>query len=201
MQRSASSFLGVLALAACISCAGIAQDPPTAAAAGMSDASGPSRAQGSFEPLHDPASVDQIQEYLRLSGDMDAFRLRWIGALDKNRSLGAPYWPDSFWMAMKDEMEKTDLLPLYITLFQHDVSRDLMQQVLQTYHRRGADHFRGSPACLKLGDPKFGLGADMDKLKMAKTQEVLSRVYAVYKPQLIAARLKYQADHPGWTDR
>jgi len=98
-------------------------------------------------------------------------------------------------------MRNTDLLPMYITLFQHDVSRDLMQEVLDTYHRLGVDHFQGSPACFKLGDPNLGLAADMDKLKLAKTQEVVSKVYAVYKPQIKAARLKYKAEHPDWVDR
>lgn len=196
MVRSAHYFLAALALAAYLSVAGIPQNTPAAPSAGLSQQTGSSDAADSLPPLPDPATVDQIREYLRLSGDMDSLRVRWIAALDKNHALGAPYWPESFWTAIKEEMRNTDLLPMYITLFQHDVSRELMQEVLETYHRRGVDHFQGSPACFKLGDPKLGLAADMDKLKLAKTQEVVNKVYAVYKPQIKAARLKYQADHP-----
>jgi len=201
MVRSAQYFPAVLVLAAYVSVAGISQNAPAAPAAGLSQQTGSSDASDSLPSLPDPATVGQIREFLRLSGDMDSLRLRWIAALDKNRAIGAPYWPESFWTAIKEEMRNTDLLPMYITLFQHDVSRDLMQEVLDTYHRLGVDHFQGSPACFKLGDPNLGLAADMDKLKLAKTQEVVSKVYAVYKPQIKAARLKYKAEHPDWVDR
>ena len=201
MVRSAPYLTTVFALIAFVSVTGISQIAPAPSAAGLSQPTGSSNDQDSLPPLPDPATADQIREFLRLSGDMDSLRLRWIGALDKNRALGAPYWPESFWTAIKEEMRNTDLLPMYITLFQHDVSRDLMQEVLDTYHRLGVDHFQGSPACFKLGDPRLGLVADMDKLKLAKTQEVVNKVYAVYKPQIKAARLKYQADHPGWVDK
>jgi hypothetical protein len=43
--------------------------------------------------------------------------------------------------------------------------------------------------------------ADIDKLKLAKTQEVLTKVYAVYKPQIKAARARYLAEHPDWVDK
>jgi hypothetical protein len=90
---------------------------------------------------------------------------------------------------------------MYITLFQHDVSRELMQKVLDSLRRRGADRFRGSKEYAKLVDPSLGLDGDIDKLKRAKTQEVLNRVYAEFKPQLTAARLKYQAEHPEFAEK
>ena len=196
MGRSASSFVGVFALAICFAGAAVAQSRLAAPGSTTSGVPVLAHAANSFLPLPDPAQADQIEEYLRLSGDMDSFRLRWVVALEKNRAQGAPWWPESFWAAMKVEMEKTDLLPMYITLFQHDVSRELMQKVLDSIRRRGADRFRASKEFAKLVDPSLGMDADMDKLKQAKTQEVLSRVYAEYQPQLTAARLKYQAEHP-----
>lgn len=155
----------------------------------------------SLPPLKDPATADQIREYLRLSGDLDSFRVSWIAALDKNRAIGAPYWPESFWTALRSEMQKTDLIPMFITLYQHGISKDLMQEVLDAYHRLGIEHFRGSPECFKLGNAELALSSDMDKLKLAKTQEVFGKVYAVYKPQIKAARARYQAEHPEWVDK
>jgi hypothetical protein len=155
----------------------------------------------SLAPLKDPATIDQIREYLRLSGDLDSFRVRWIAALDKNRSIGAPYWPESFWTALKEEMEKTDLMPMFVTLYQHGISRALMQEVLDAYERLGATHFQGSPECFKLGDAELALATDMDKLKLAKTGEVLTKVYTIYKPEIKAARVRYQAEHPEWVDK
>ncbi len=122
-------------------------------------------------PLRDAATDAQIREYLRLGGDMDSFRVRWIAALDKNRSIGSPYWPESFWTAMKVEMQKTDLLPMFVIFYQHGISSKLMQDVLDSYHTLGRDHFQGSPACFRLGDAELAMTADMDKLKLAKTSE------------------------------
>ena len=152
-------------------------------------------------PIESPATDGQIREYLTLSGDLDSFRLSWIEAVDKNRSLGAPYWPESFWTAIKAEMQKTDLTPLFIVVYQHGVSNRLMQEVLDAYHTLGREHFQGSPACFKLGDAWSTLAPDFEKLKLAKTQEVITKIYAAYKPQIKAARAQYLADHPGWVDK
>ena len=91
----------------------------------------------SLLPLADPATPDQIREYLRLSGELVSFRARWIAAVDKNRSIGAPYWPEAFWTDLKAEMQKTDLMPMYIILYQHEISRELMQRVLDAYKLYG----------------------------------------------------------------
>lgn len=155
----------------------------------------------SLSRLDDPATIDQIREYLRVSGDINSFRLRWIAALDKNRSNGEPYWPESFWTALKAEMQKTDLMPMFVALYQHGISRELMQEVLDAYRRLGAAHFQGSPECFKLGDAELALVTDMDKLKLAKTEEVFTTIYTIYKPEIKAARVRYQAEHPGWVDK
>jgi hypothetical protein len=155
----------------------------------------------SLPPLKDPATVDQIQEYLRLSGAMDAFRLRWIAAVDANRSIGAPYWPESFWTDIKAEMQKTDLLPMFVTVYQHAVSKELMQEVLDSYHARGLEHIQGSLARFRLTAAQLAMTDDSKRLELAKTLEVINKVYAVYKPQIKAARIQYMADHPHWVDK
>jgi hypothetical protein len=149
----------------------------------------------------DAATEAQIREYLRVSGDADEFRKSWIAAVDKNRSIGAPYWPESFWQAVKDEMQKTDLVPMYVTFLQHGVSRELMQEVLDAYRVRGRDHFQGSPECFKLGTAVAAVQGEFEKLKLAETQAVILKVYAQYKPQMKAARARYLSDHPDWKDK
>jgi hypothetical protein len=152
-------------------------------------------------PLQDPTTEAQVREYLRLSGTADEFRKSWILALDKNRSIGAPYWPESFWQAVKDEMQKTDVVPMYVTFFQQGVSRELMQDVLDAYRQLGRDHFQGSPECFKLGAALAPLHSEMEKLKLAETQSVLSKIYAEYKPQIKAARARYLVEHPDFKDK
>jgi hypothetical protein len=155
----------------------------------------------SVAPLSDPATVDQIHEYLRLSGEMDAFRARWIAALDKNRPKGAPYWPEVFWTAVKAEMQKKDLTPAYIVVLQHGVSRGLMQEVLDTYHMVGATLFVISPAGFRLRSAEAAVASETNKVWLAETLEVIQRVAAAYSPEIKAARAKYLAEHPGYVDK
>jgi hypothetical protein len=152
-------------------------------------------------PLKDPATVEQIREYLRLSGDMDAYRLRWIAAVDKNRSIGAPYWPESFWTSLKKEMQDTDLMPMYVVLYQHCITREFMREVLDAYHRQSAEEFQRSQVRFKLYEALSQQNAVMNKLTLAKTQEVTMKIYTIYKPQIKAARARYLAEHPGWVDK
>lgn len=150
----------------------------------------------SLAPLKDPATPEQIREYLKLSGEMDSYRARWIASVDANRSIGAPYWPASFWSAVKTEMRRTDLEPTYIQLYQHVVSRELMAQVLSAYHTLGAQHFAASPQSSRLAAAWAPMQSEMEQVKLAKTREVIYKVYDEYKPQIKAARAKYLAQHP-----
>jgi hypothetical protein len=155
----------------------------------------------SLPPINDAATVDQIHEYLRLSGELASFRASWIAAVDKNRSIGAPYWPESFWAAVKNEMQNTDLVPFYVAALQHSVSKQTMQKVIDAYHRLGAEHFQGSPECFELGNALSKNTDDWEHAKLVITQQAIMKVYAVYKPQIKAARVRWMAEHPGWTDK
>ncbi len=156
----------------------------------------------SVAPVNDAATVDQVHEYLRVSGEADAYRTRWIAALDKDyRTLAAPYWPESFRTAIKAEMQRTDLTPMYVVMLQHGVSKELMQDVLDTYHTVGATLFVVSPAGFRLRSAMAAVAADTDRLTLAETLGTIQKVYAGYKPQIEAARVKYLADHPGYVGR
>lgn len=188
--------LVVCTVALVVACADVGRaqqaGPTTAGSASAAD---------SPPALQDPATEAQIREYLRVSGEADEFRKSWIAAVDKNRSNGQPYWPDSFFQTVKDEMQKTDLVPMYVALFQHGVSRELMQEVLDAYRERGREHFSGSPECFKLGTAMVAIQGEYEKLKLAETQAVFSKSYAEYKPQIKAARARYLAEHPDWKDK
>ena len=180
---------------------GIAQDKQAPIAAPAFAAQTSPDYMASFPPVKNSATADQIREYLRLSGESEKYRTRLINSVDKVRYIGAPYWPESFWTSIKEEMQKSDLTPMFIVLFQHGVSRDLMQEVLDSYHRLGADHFVGSPACIKLGEVESLMQADTEQIMLQETQAIIERVYKVYKPQIKAARAKYMVEHPDWKDK
>ena len=159
-----------------------------------------SSASQQFPPLSNGASVDQIGDYLKVSGELETYRESWIIAVDKNRSIGAPYWPEAFWSTVKEQMKSVDLQPLFIIFLQHAVSKDLMDEVLDTYRTLGRDHFQGSPACFKLGAATVAAQPDFDKLRLAYTQAVIFKVYEQFKPQIKTAHAKYMAEHPDWKD-
>lgn len=199
MHRVLSRVLISLTVAT-LPASGLAQgkQAPVAAPAAASQTS-PDYA-ASFPPVKNPATADQIQEYLRLSGDSEKYRTRLINSVDKVRYIGKPYWPESFWASIKGEMQKADLTPMFIVLFQHGVSRELMQEVLDSYHRLGADHFALSPVWFKLEEVKRAMSADTEQLMQTETQALIEKVHQVYKPQIKAARTKYMAEHPDYRD-
>jgi hypothetical protein len=151
-------------------------------------------------PREDHATEAQIREYLQLSGQMADFQQRWIAAVDLNRSIGAPYWPESFWTDLKAQMKKTDLTPMFVTLFQHYASQGTMQEIIDAYHSLGKENFQGTPMCFKVGEINLAMEADANRLTLAKTQEVTLAIYEIYKPRIKAARAKYLAEHPDWKD-
>jgi hypothetical protein len=42
---------------------------------------------------------------------------------------------------------------------------------------------------------------DWDKLNFSNLMQINSAVYARYKTQIAAARVKYKAEHPGWVEK
>jgi hypothetical protein len=202
MNRTMRHPLIAFAIACCLQGTALAQRQPPQKIESLPVSPASPDTTVTLPALKDPATVDQIHEYLQLSGDMDSYRERWIAAVDKERSKGVfQYWPVSYWTDLKAEMGKTDLMPMYITWYQHGVSRDLMQEVLNTYRLVGATLFHVSPACYKLTVAQHAMASDVDQLRLAKTQEVIRKVYAIYKPQIQAASARYRADHPNSVDK
>lgn len=98
-------------------------------------------------------------------------------------------------------MQKFDLVPTYITLYQHHVSQAQMQSVIDAYKSFGPAAFLDLPVYVKWNKTRMGMQADADKLTLSNTQQVIQGVYAKYKPQIAAARVKYKAEHPDWVDK
>jgi hypothetical protein len=156
--------------------------------------------ESKYPPLQDAATEDQIREYLRVSGEMGKYRARLIGSVDRVRYIGKPYWPESFWTSLKNEMQKDDLTPVFIALFKHCVSKDLMQEVLNSYRQLGSEKFVGSPAWIKLEKAKWTIKDDTEQLLQSESETTIRRVYQIYQPQIKVARTKYIAEHPDWKD-
>jgi len=202
MNRAMRHPLIAFAIACCLQGAALAQRQPPQKIESLPVSPASPETPVTLPSLKDPATVDQIHEYLRLSGDLDSYRTRWIAAVDKERSKGVfQYWPESYWTDLKAEMGRTDLMPMFITWYQHGISRDLMQEVLNTYHLVGATLFQVSPACYKLAVAQHAMADDVEKLRLAKTLEVTGKVYANYKPQIKAASVRYRAEHPNSVDK
>lgn len=190
-------------LACCLITASVvqAQDARAGSAPPPAASSIPGDTESQLAPLKDAATVEQIREYVHVTGALDAYRARWIEAVDRNRSIGAPYWPEEFWTSMKTEMQKADLMPMYVTVFQHFASRDAMQAALDAFHKLGPDHFADSPEFRKISEAEVSAGDDEKRITMEMTRKLIYRIYAEYKPQIKAARARYLAEHPDWKDK
>jgi hypothetical protein len=176
--------------------AGRAQDSADSRTASVSP-----EAAVSLAPMKKAATEGQIREYLRLSGDMEIYRQHWMEAVDAKRSEGKPYWPETFWTAIKSEIQKTDLTPSFVMILQHGVSKKLMKNLLSACREEGAEQCRTSPEYAEFYDAEQKMKADTDRVQQAKTNEIVRKVYEEYKPEINASRAKYMAEHPGWKDR
>jgi hypothetical protein len=199
MERRAGICL-LLAVASVAWGVGRAQKKDSRAAQAQS-ASAPTSAAITLAPMKNAATVSQIRDYLRVSGDMEIYRKHWMEAVDAKRSDGKPYWPESFWTAIKSEIQKTDLTPSFVMILQHGVSKKLMKKVLKVCRSEGAEQCRTSPEYGEFYDAEEKMKADTDRVQQAMTNEIVQRVYEEHKPEINAALAKYMAEHPGWKDR
>jgi hypothetical protein len=181
--------------------AGHAQDKPAQQTARTSAAQTLPDFLSSLTPLKNAATDEQIREYLYWSRAVEDYRTALIASVDKNRSHSKPYWPESFWSDIKTEMQNTDLAPTFAIWYRHTISRELMDKVLDAYHKLGREHFPGSPMCSEMGNAQSPMKADWDKLTVLTTRQVIAKVYAADKPQIDAARARYIAEHPDWKDQ
>jgi hypothetical protein len=200
ISRTFSRFLGIASVFLFVPLTATAQQNQGTPVAPASPTPTESSLPVRLAPVNDPATPDQIEQYLRITGALDAYRQRWIASVDKNRDKGEPYWPESFWAAIKDEMAKADLMPMYVMLFQHIASRQSMQDALDAYQRLGAVRFRSSEAYEKIAQAEYSIKDDEDRLTLANTNALIQKVYAAYKPQIKAARARYLAEHPDRKD-
>lgn len=150
-------------------------------------------------PAH-PATVEQFREYLKLSRVGEIWRAGWMDALEANRSKGEPYWPESFWTDVRDEMQKTDLAPFILEVYRPYISGDMMDAVNAALQKQSLAEFAttslGSQFC-KLWDSGQEAGK---RATLNLTLEISERVYEWHKVEIKAARAKYLAEHPAWKD-
>lgn len=195
-------FLRLVICAMVVSCpgAGLAQDKPAQQTARTSPAPTLPDLLRSLTPLKNAATDEQMREYLYWSRAVDDYRTAWIAGVDNNRSHSKPYWPESFWTDIKTEMQNTDLAPVFAVWYRHTISKELMDKVLDAYHKLGREQFHGSPVCTEMGNAESPMKAQWDELTVLMTRQVIAKVYAADKPQIDAARARYIAEHPGWKD-
>jgi len=94
MRRTSLQLVLVIALTCFLQLACSAQEHKSLPVFEKSTRVASSAGGPELSPLENAATEPQIREYLDLSGDADSFRERWVAAVDKNRSIGAPYWPE-----------------------------------------------------------------------------------------------------------
>lgn len=152
----------------------------------------------SLAPMKKAATEAQIREYLRISGDVETYRQRWIAVVDGMRSTGKPYWPEAFWKSVEDEMRNTDLTPTFVMILQHSISKKLMKSVLSACHKRSVEQCRATPAYAEFYQAEQTVSGDVDRMQQARTNAIIRKVFEEYKPEINAARVKYMAEHPDW---
>jgi hypothetical protein len=149
----------------------------------------------------DATTVDQFRDYLQLSGIGDQWRARWISAVDMNRSKGAPYWPESFWVDLKSEMRKTDLAPFVRAVYGDTFSTETMHQVNITLKEQGIQGLLSTALGQKFCADWATKEQSAQAAVLGLTQATIQHVYNEHRAEIQVARAKYIEEHPGYRDR
>ncbi len=114
--------------------------------------------------------------------------------------MGAPYWPESFWLDLRHEMQTTDLVPVIARTYQNFISAEMMHEVNTYLKTHTIAQLAGTP----LGGEFCALQqrADQDgkAATLGLTQETFKRVYERDNAEIRAARARYLRDHPDFHD-
>jgi hypothetical protein len=159
-----------------------------------------SSSQSQVDLPANPITEAQVREFLRLSGSGEVYRQSWMAALEKNRSKGEPYWPESFWSDLHDAMLHTDLAPMVLGLYQPYISGPMLQSVNDALKTKTVAELAATPLGAEFCKLQQEADAGHDAATMKMTQEILMRVYEKDKSEIKAARAKYIAAHPGYKD-
>jgi len=133
----------------------------------------------------DPATEDQIREYLSLIRT-DKLAHEMMDQMAKSmQATSAPYFPASFWDDIRTEFRKFDLLSPHVTVYQHYLSRTDMQAVIDFY-RSAAGQKLLTAQPLAIRDVQVMVKETAEKIGMA--------VYERHKAEIEAAKAKFEAD-------
>jgi hypothetical protein len=137
------------------------------------------------KPEH-PATEDQIREYLSLVGLARVARTSMATMIRSNRLTAAPYYPNSYWDDMDAELQKIDIVSLYVPIYQEYLSTEEMQGVIDFYR---------SPAGKKLLNVQPLIVSSASVLMRQKGEEIGKAVYARHKDEIEAAKREYDSRH------
>lgn len=133
----------------------------------------------------DPATEDQIREYLSLVGVSKTAHEVMDKMVDTMQATGAPYYPKAFWEDMREEFRKFDLITPYATVYQRYMSREDMQAVIDFYR---------SPSGKKLLAAQPLAIRDVQIMMRETAERLGQQVYARHAAEIAAAKAKYDAD-------
>jgi hypothetical protein len=150
--------------------------------------------------IEHPLTVEQVREFLKLSGAGEIYRTGWMSSLEANRAKGEPYWPESFWNDLHEEMQKTDLAPMVLELYTPFISSEMMQSANAYLRTHSMSQFAATPLGTKFCKLQQAADVNSQAETLKLTQATFMRVYERDKPQIKAAREKYLAAHPDYKD-
>ena len=151
-------------------------------------------------PFH-PVTVEQVREYFALTKADEIYRAGWLAALAMNRSKGAPYWPESFWVDLRHAMETADLAPSLAIVYQKVISAEMMGTAITALRKQSVADFAATPFGASFCKLQQSTDADGKAATLSLTQTTFMSVYARHKVEIDDLRSKYAAEHPGWVER
>lgn len=117
-----------------------------------------------------PVTVEQVREYFALTKADEIYRAGWLAALEINRSKGAPYWPESFWIDLRHEMQTADLAPSLVGVYQKVISAEMMKTAITALRKQSVADFAATPFGASFCKLQQSTEADGKSATLALTQ-------------------------------
>jgi hypothetical protein len=138
-----------------------------------------------FAAPKDPATEDQIREYLSLINTNKLAHEMMNKMADSMQATAAPYYPKSFWDDIRAEFAKFDLITPYVTVYQRYLSREDIQAAI--------DFYRSSAGKKLLIAQPFAI-RDVQVMVGQTAQQIGEKVYERHAAEIEEAKAKFEAD-------
>jgi hypothetical protein len=139
-------------------------------------------------PPEHPCTEAQIREYLTETGGDQAAHVIMSNMARISRASAPPYFPAAFWTDMLDVFQKTDVVSVFLPVYQQHISEEEMAAVLSFYRTPAGKHFL---------DAQPQMASEVQQILAKKGRDIGHDIYLKHQDEIETAKRQYDTEHGG----